>query len=398
MAARTPSLVFPDTPPRQAPAFLEMGFRPFFLLAGVFGALAVPLWLLALRGGVIPGGKFGPMQWHAHEMIFGFTTAVIAGFLLTAIGRWTNRDTVRGAPLAALAALWLAGRLVLYFAEGLPPAVPAVIDLAFLPALGVACARPVLAAKNRRNYGFLGMLALLGAANFAAHFGALEGRLALVRSAHVFALNVVGLMMVVMTGRIVPMFTRNATGQDFIRGIPWLERACAAGFVALLSLDVVPVGASVVAVVSAVVSLLLVLRMRYWGTMHTGRDPLLWILHVGVLWLPLALLFRALGLFGQSVPGAAAMHALTAGAIGSLTLGMMARVSLGHSGRRLVAPRSMLWAFIAVVAAGIARVAAAFLPSALYLHALEVSALFWSLAFGVFGVTYYRVLTSPRAA
>jgi uncharacterized protein involved in response to NO len=318
--------------------------------------------------------------------------------LLTAIGRWTNRDTVRGAPLAALAALWLAGRLVLYFAEGLPPAVPAVIDLAFLPALGVACARPVLAAKNRRNYGFLGMLALLGAANFAAHFGALEGRPALVRSAHVFALNVVGLMMVVMTGRIVPMFTRNATGQDFIRGIPWLERACAAGFVALLSLDVVPVGASVVAVVSAVVSLLLVLRMRYWGSVHTRSDPLLWILHVGALWLPLALLLRALTLFRQPVPSSSAMHALTAGAIGSLTLGMMARVSLGHSGRTLAAPRSMLWAFIAVVAAGIARVAAGFLPPALYLPTLEVSALFWSLAFCVFVVTYYRVLTSPRAA
>jgi uncharacterized protein involved in response to NO len=375
-----------------------MGFRPFFLLAGVFGALAVPLWLLALSGRVTPGGKFGPMQWHAHEMVFGFTTAVIAGFLLTAIGRWTNRETVRGAPLAALAALWLAGRVALYFAEGLPPAVPAAIDLAFLPVLAFACARPVLATENRRNYGFLGMLALLGAANVAAHYGALEGRLSLVRSAHAFALNVVGLMMVVMTGRIVPMFTRNATGQEFIRGIPWLERACAAGFVALLSFDVVAVDESAVAALSAVVSLLLVLRMRYWGSVHTGREPLLWILHVGALWLPLALLLRALALFGQPVPSASAIHALTAGAIGSLTLGMMARVSLGHSGRTLVAPRSMFWAFIAVVSAGIARVTAAFLPPVLYLPTLEVSALFWSLAFGVFAVTYYRVLTSPRAA
>jgi uncharacterized protein involved in response to NO len=375
-----------------------MGFRPFFLLAGVFGALAVPLWLLALRGRDTPGGKFGPMQWHAHEMVFGFTTAVIAGFLLTAIARWTNRETLRGAPLAALAALWLAGRVALYFAEGLPPAAPAVIDLAFLPVLAVACARPVLAAKNRRNYGFLGMLALLGVANVTAHYGALEGQLSLVRSAHAFALNVVGLMMVVMTGRIVPMFTRNATGQEFIRGIPWLERACAAGFVALMSFEIVPVGESAVAALSAVVSLLLVLRMRYWGSVHTRSDPLLWILHVGALWLPLALLLRALTLFGHPVPSSSAMHALTAGAIGSLTLGMMARVSLGHSGRTLAAPRSMLWAFIAVVAAGIARVAAGFLPPALYLPTLEVSALFWSLAFCVFVVTYYRVLTSPRAA
>jgi uncharacterized protein involved in response to NO len=398
MAARTRSLRFPDTPPRPAPALLEMGFRPFFLLAGAFGVLAVPVWLLALRGGVTPGGKFGPMQWHAHEMIFGFTTAVIAGFLLTAIGRWTNRDTVRGAPLAALAALWLAGRVALYFAEGLPPAVPAVIDLAFLPALAVVCARPVLAAKNRRNYGFLAMLALLAAANLASHFGALEGRAVLVRSAHVFALNVVGLMMVVMTGRIVPMFTRNATGQDFIRGIPWLERACAAGFVGLLVLDVLPLGASAAGVLSAVVSLLLILRMRYWGSVHTRRDPLLWILHVGALWLPLALLLRALVPFGQPVLGAAALHALTAGAIGSLTLGMMARVSLGHTGRVLVAPRYMPWAFIAVVSAGVVRVGAVFLPPSLYLHALEVSALFWSVAFGVFGVTYFRVLTSPRTA
>jgi uncharacterized protein involved in response to NO len=327
-------------------------------------------------------------------MVFGFTVAVIAGFLLTAICKWTNRETVRGGPLAALGALWLAGRLAVFFGEALPKALPAVIDLAFLPAVAIACARPIVATKNRRNYAFLVMLGLLAAANFASHLGALRGELALIRGAHLFAIDVVGLMMVVMTGRVVPMFTRNGARLDFVRGIPWLEKAAALGFGALLVLQLLPLSPSVVGFLSALVSILLLARIRFWGSLHTAGEPLLWILHVGVLWLPLALMLRALSLLGAPVPAASALHALTAGAIGALTLGMMARVSLGHTGRMLKAPPSMLVAFAAVSLAAVVRVAGSFMPTALYLHALELAAGFWALAFGLFCVSYFRVLTS----
>jgi uncharacterized protein involved in response to NO len=392
MSAPTRSGLSSHTPPATAP-FLDQGFRPFFLLAAAFAALAVPLWIVALRGGLRPGGGLGPMHWHAHEMVFGFTTAVIAGFLLTAIRNWTNRETLRGAPLAALAALWLAGRIAVFFGDRLPQPLTAAIDLAFLPALALICALPLIAANNRRNYAFLAMLGLLAAANASVHFGARERQEALVRSSHFFAIDVVGLMLVVMTGRIIPMFTRNATGRPGVRGNPWLERASVLGMIALLVLDLLPFGVSAEGWLSALLSLVLVARMRFWGSGHTLREPLLWILHAGALWIPVALMLRALSSLGAPVPGSAALHALTTGAIGSLTLGMMARVSLGHTGRKLKAPGSMFFAFGAMVLAGVVRVGGAFLSTTLYFHALEIAALSWSSAFIVFCVAYFRVLT-----
>ena len=199
---------------------LEKGFRPFFLLGALFAALAVPLWLCALWGKLQPGGAFGAMQWHAHEMLFGFSSAIIAGFLLTAVANWSGRETLTGAPLGALAALWLAARIALFFAARLPNILPALLDLAFLPAVAVACALPLLHAQSRRNYGFIGLLLALSAANATAHYFALRGDLATVRLAHRFALDLIVIMMVAMTGRIVPMFTRNATRLPWVRALP----------------------------------------------------------------------------------------------------------------------------------------------------------------------------------
>src|SRR3954467_7937932 len=201
---------------RQAPAprafsLFERGFRPFFLLAAAFGACAVPLWLLALYGGLQPGGSFGSMQWHAHEMLFGFTTAVIAGFLLTAITNWTGRRTATGAALGALGVLWLLGRAAMLFLSR-APRVAAAVDGAFIPVLTVVCAIPILAARDRRNYPFIGILVVLSALNALAHRAALQADLTQVRDIHALALDLIVLVMVLVTGRIVPSFTRNATG------------------------------------------------------------------------------------------------------------------------------------------------------------------------------------------
>jgi uncharacterized protein involved in response to NO len=389
-------LVHERARPRTSAAFLEKGFRPFFLGGAVFAAVAVPLWLVALLGGVTPGGAFGPMQWHAHEMLFGYATAIIAGFLLTAISNWTSRETLSGAPLAALAALWALGRVTLFFADYLPRVLPPVIDLSFLPALAFVCARPILAAHSRRNYGFLAMLGLLCAANVSAHLGAWHQNTEQVRSAHRVALDVIMLMIVVMTGRVVPMFTRNATRLAWIRGLPALEIASVLGMVALLVLDLLPSAPRAGGLLAAVTALMLFSRMRYWGSVHTRREPLLWILHLGTLWVPIGLTLRALSVLTTFVPASSAVHALTAGSLGALTLGMMARVSLGHTGRMLKAPRSMTVAFASLTLAGILRVAAPLLPGAFYLHLLECAALVWSLAFGLFVAGYFRFLVSAR--
>jgi uncharacterized protein involved in response to NO len=375
---------------------LEKGFRPFFLLGALFAACAVPLWLCALWGKFQPGGDLGAMQWHAHEMLFGFSSAIIAGFLLTAVANWSGRETLTGAPLGTLAVLWVLARGALFFAARLPRVLPALLDIAFLPAVALACALPLLRAKSRRNYGFVGLLLALSAANAAAHYFALRGDLASVRLAHRFALDLIVIMMVAMTGRIVPMFTRNATRLPWLRALPWLERASLAAVILFALSDLLP-SSLPSAVFAALAALLLLARLRFWGSLHTLGTPLLWILHAGSLFLPLGLALRAAATLTDTVPAGSAVHALTAGALGSLTLGMMARVSLGHTGRTLTPARSVTVAFFCLITAALLRVGAPFLPSAFYLRLLSAAAVAWSAAFGLFLVAYWKILFAPRA-
>ena len=395
-----PSMTPPSSLSRGVPAPLplfEKGFRPFFLLGAAFAILAVPLWIVALKGGFQPGGAFGAMLWHAHEMLFGFSSAIIAGFLLTAVANWSGRETLTGWPLAALAGLWSLGRLAMFFASRLPRFVPALLDGAFLPALAVACALPVVAAHSRRNYGIVGVLFGLAAANATAHWSVLHGEFETIRLAHRFALNLIVVLLVVMTGRVVPLFTRNATRLEWIRAIPILERG-ALGATGLLALcDLVPDASLLGNVLAAVVVVLLLARMRFWGTQHTVHQPLLWILHVGTLFLPLGLMLRVVFAAVPGIPVGSSLHALTVGALGSLTLGMMARVSLGHTGRMLAAARSVTLAFVCLVSAALVRTGAPFLPASWYVEALTLAATLWASAFAAFLFSYAKILMSARA-
>ncbi|HEY0466285.1 MAG TPA: NnrS family protein [Polyangiaceae bacterium] len=376
---------------------LEQGFRPFFLLGAAFAVVAVPLWLVALHGQLEPGGAFGALQWHAHEMLFGFSTAIIAGFLLTAVSNWTGRETLSGSSLGLLALLWLLARGAVFFAARLPKFVPALLDLAFLPALALACALPLVAAKNRRNYGFVALLLGLAAANAGAHWAALTGDLETVRLSHLFALNLMVVMLVAMTGRVLPLFTRNATRLSWVRAVPLLEH-CSLGALLLLALaDLVPRLGVLSAPLAAAGAVLLAARSWFWGTRHTARVPLLWILHAGAWFLPLGLALKAIAQIAPVVSVASALHALTAGALGSLTLGMMARVSLGHSGRALEPKSSMKWAFLSVIAAALLRIGAPLLPATHYLSALGIAAALWSAAFAIFLRDYWQILLSARA-
>jgi uncharacterized protein involved in response to NO len=386
----------PGKPARYAVA--SKGFRPFFLLAAAFASAIVPIWLFVLFGVLRPTTYLDATSWHAHEMIFGFVVAVIAGFLLTAVGNWTQRETAVGGKLLGLCAVWALGRLAMSFPSVLPRGIPALIDLAFLPLLAFVLARPLLAARNRRNFVMLGILAALFATNAVVHLDALG--FVPVGSAHralVVAIDVVILLCLVILGRILPMFTRNATGEVVVEAPPSIEALTVASMAALTTIDVFVADSAVARIVAAWVGALAAVRAARWGTRHTGRHPLLWILHAGYAWIIVGLVLRTLPLLGSATTTSSATHALTVGAIGSLTLGMMARVALGHTGRPLEASRAMTIAFVLVSLGTVARVFGPLVAPASHAFALWIAGAAWTGAFAIYVVVYAPILTSPRA-
>ena len=392
-----PTVERPEQASRSRFALSANGFRVFFLLAAVFAGLIVPIWMLVVTSVLRPSVYLDPTVWHAHEMVFGFAVAVIAGFLLTAVGNWTHRPTLVGVPLLALAALWTLGRVAMALAGVLPRSLPAAVDLAFLPALIVTLGRPILAARNGRNFVMLAILGALFAANLVIHLDAL-GVLALGSGRHACldAIDVVVLLIVIIAGRVFPMFTRNATGIASIRSSPVLDALAIAGMAVLTLLDVFVPESPGAGATAGVVGVLVLVRAARWGTRHTARQPLLWILHAGYAWIPAGLFLRALAAVTPVVPGSLATHALTVGAIGSLTLGMMARVALGHTGRALVAPKPLAAAFGAITAAAFARAIVPIFAPSRYFTTLLVAASLWTLAFLIYLVIYLPVLMMPR--
>jgi uncharacterized protein involved in response to NO len=372
------------------------GFRPFFFVAAVFAVAIVPLWLLIFAGILPTTSYLDGVSWHAHEMILGFAMAVIAGFLLTAVGNWTERETAVGTPLLALVGLWFAGRLALGFSAVLPPLLVALVDLSFLPALLVVLGRPLVAARNRRNFVILAILLVLFLVNLSMHLDAL-GVFApgSARHAGLVAIDVVLLLITIIAGRVFPMFTRNATGVTSIRSVPWLDALAIGAMAALTLLDIV-VPTSSVGLLAGAAGVLAAARAVHWGARHSFKQPLVWILHAGNAWLALGLVLRAAAQLGDGGLAPLALHALTVGAIGSLTLGMMARVTLGHTGRMLVASSATAMAFLAINLAAATRVFVPLLAPSRYFAALVAAAALWVIAFGTFLAVYAPMLWSPR--
>ncbi|MCW2246711.1 uncharacterized protein involved in response to NO [Azospirillum fermentarium] len=381
------------------PLLVAYGFRPFFLLSGIAGFGLVAGWLAVLAHGGWPPGPVAPAQWHAHEMLFAFAAAAIAGFLLTAVPGWTGTQPRHGWPLGIMVALWLAGRLVLLPGVGSPPAVAAVADLAFLPALAVALAGPLVRAGKARNTAFVGLLAVLTAANLLFHLdwlGVVDGGAA---AGERLAIAVVLMMVTVVGGRIVPNFTRNALNA---RGItapvvtgPWVERAVLGGTLALLPLDLLLPDSPVTGIVALAAGLAHAARLSRWQGLRTLDQPIVWILHAAYAWIPVGLLLKAAALLGTEISGSAAIHALTVGAFASMILAVMTRATLGHTGRRLDVPRPIAAAYVLVLLAGALRVLAALVLSygEPLLHGAGAA---WLLAFGLYLWVYGPMLLSPR--
>lgn len=372
-------------------ALWQIGFRPFYLLASSFAAASIALWALQFAGWLPLAYLQGPL-WHAHEMLFGFTLAVVVGFLLTAGRNWTNRPTLTGWPLAALALLWLAGRVLVLTPFGWAAAL---VTSAFPLAAAVALGIPFYAARSKRNYFFVGVLVLLSLATFVVHLGQL-GVVALPAWAGIqVALDAVLFILCVMGGRVIPMFTNNGVPGTRARRVEWLEKAALGAVLAVLAADLLQLPAGVIAVVAALAAAAHLARWSLWQPWRTLRAPLVWVLHLAYLWIPLHLALRALAAYGVVSPSTAT-HALTVGAVGGLVIGMMTRTARGHTARELRADGFDVACYALVSLSALARVVLPLVLPAGLLFAVLASAALWSAGFALYAVRYWSVLTGPR--
>jgi len=381
----------------RGPAVLSYGFRPMFLGAGVWAAVAMGLWVAMHGGAVALPTRFAPVDWHAHELLFGFLPAVLAGFLLTAIPNWTGRMPVVGWPLLALWMTWLAGRAAVLVSGLMPAGLAAAIDLTFLSALAAVIGREIVAGRNYRNLVVLGGVLLLLAADALFHLDAGRGA-----AAHGVGARLgiaVGVFLILLIGgRIVPSFTRNWLAP---RGGPLPEPFGAVDRLAMLSAAIalpawiLAVDARATGAACLAAGLLHLIRLGRWRGGRTTAQPLVLILHLGYAFAALGLaLAGGAAIVPAIIPASAAVHAWTAGAIGVMTLAVMTRASLGHTGRPLTASSRELAIYGCALGAAVLRVAAAFAPGTPGL--LHASALLWILAFGAFGVGFLPVLAGPR--
>ena len=381
----------PETPLKAHFALWNLGFRPFYLLATVFGALSVLLWAAQFSGLL----RFAYLQgslWHAHEMLFGFTTAVIAGFLLTAVRAWTNQPTPSGVPLMGLAALWVCGRVLVLTPFALTAAI---VNAAFPVAVAVAIGIPMWRSRNLRNYFLAGLLVLLGVLIIVVHL-ALRADVGITpRVGLQLALDVVLFIMAVMGGRVIPMFTNNGIPGTNATRNALVEKLALGAVILLFAADALQLPPAVVAVIALTGALLHGGRLALWKPWRTVATPLVWVLHAAYAWLVVHLLLRSLFAL-ELLAGTYATHALTIGAIGGLTLGMMTRTARGHTGRILVADGFELTMFLLIQAAALVRVFGGLALPGFYMASVQLSALLWAAAMGLYAVRYWPVLTRAR--
>ena len=385
------------------PAILTYGFRPFFFGAAVWAALAMVLWVPMISGLVALPTAFDPVSWHAHEFLYGYLGAVVAGFLLTAVPNWTGRLPIVGWPLGGLAALWFAGRVAVIFSAGLPALLVAAVDLAFPVMLATVIGREIVAGRNWRNLIVLGMLVVFAVGNALFHWEAARGEYAAQGYGLRLGLGAGILMIAVIGGRIVPSFTRNwlvkrrsavlpvAPMQSFDKG------ALAALLVARLLWVALPLG-TLTGFALALAGVLHALRLARWAGHHTFAEPLVTVLHAGYAFVPLGALALAAEILAPGSFGmAGAQHLWMAGAIGLMTLAVMTRATLGHTGQDLKAGAGTVVIYLALILSVFARVAGGVWPE--HSNTLTaVAGLFWTLAFGSFAVFYGGLLLRLPAA
>ena len=385
----------------RGPPVLGLGFRPFFLAGAIWAIVAMLGWLLMLAGLFDLRSHLAPIDWHVHELLYGYLPAIVAGFLLTAVPNWTGRLPVTGPPLLAFVLVWLAGRLAVATGVWLGPLAAGLLDLAFLAGLFVIVARELLAGANKRNLPVLLLVGLLFVGNATFHVEAnLQG---VADYGTRIGIAATLLLLMLIGGRIVPSFTRNwlAKGHTDAAEAGRLPAPMSLfdGFaVAFAGLTLVSFVASpwspTTAVLALLAGLLQLVRLGRWAGDRTLAEPLVTILHAGYAFVPLGFLLLALSHVGTAVQPVAALHAWTVGGIGVMTLAVMTRASLGHSGRALTAGPTTSAIYLLIIASALARILDG---TALGFDGLSMLAgTLWILAFTTFTVAYWPMLTRPR--
>jgi len=380
----------------RVPPLFRLAFRPFFLLGSLLALLAIPLWITALLGTqALPQPMGGWLAWHRHELVFGFGGAIIAGFLLTAVQTWTGQPSLSGKPLAALVAIWVLSRLAWWLGS---PALLILANLAFLVAATGVMARLLWAVRQRRNYPVVAVLALFTLADLLALVGVAQGQESWQRHGVWASVWLVAAMMGLIGGRVIPFFTQRGLGRAaMVQPWPWLDWALL-GLTALLAV-LYAAGAGLapqpwLGLPFAALALGHGIRLVRWFDAGLLRAPLLWSLHLAYGWIVVACMGMALWHGGLIDGVSQALHALTVGATGGMILAMLARVSLGHTGRPLELPPGLALAFLLLNLGGLFRV---FGVGFLYVPSLWLSATCWACAFGLYLYRYAPMLCRTRA-
>jgi uncharacterized protein involved in response to NO len=376
------------------------GFRSQFFLAGVAAVVLVPLWAFSFIAGTPIGSGWPPTLWHAHEMLYGFIACAIAGFLLTAVPSWTGQKGFAGRPLVALAAAWIAARVLIATSAWWPPLLPTIVDLAFLPILAVLVMIPLIRSRNR-NAALLAVLGAFWLADLMFHVGLWRQDTPLALKALIVGIDITLLLVTVIGGRLLPAFTASALRRPGVDTA--LKSRTALTVLAVIAMVSVTVGdiawpdtriagwiAGAAAVVQAV-------RLAQWRSLRTLRQPIVWILHLAYVWLPIGLTLKAAALLGGYAVAAFWLHALTIGALTTMITAVMTRASLGHTGRPLNVPPLITVAYLLLTAATIVRVFGVSWPGMRYPLVIAVTAIFWTASFLLFVGVYSPILWGPRA-
>jgi uncharacterized protein involved in response to NO len=385
--------------PRQTFALFAYGFRPFFWLVGVFAVLAIFAWLGIVTTGLLPLPGQPALLWHGHEMLYGFVGAAIAGFLLTAVPSWTNARGFAGAPLVLLALVWLAGRLAFAAAAALPLIVVAVCELAFIPALAFLVAPPLLRARNR-NTPLLFVLLAVWISDVVFMVALMRGDGLLARLALLVAIDIVLLLITVIGGRIVPAFTasglRSRGMAANLRTSRWTDGVAIGAMIAIVFVDIFAPWQRAAGIVAALGAMAHLWRLAGWRSLRTLGEPLVWSLHLAYVWMPVGLALKAIFLLTGSPWTTHWLHALTIGAVASMVIAVMTRAALGHTGRPLLAARSIAVAYLLLSFAALVRV---FLPAFAvidYRWTIIIAGAIWLAAFALFLIKYTPILMRPR--
>jgi len=372
-----------------------LGFRAFFALAGLAALILIVFWNAIFNGTLTSEHYYPNNYWHAHEMLLGYTVAVIAGFLLTAVKNWTGKPTLTGDQLASLCLLWLYGRILPFYAGLLPDALIALVDFAFLPSLAYQVSKPIIEAKQYRNLFFIGLIMLLALGNGLIHAEmlGLQENTATIGIQLVVATIII--LILIIAGRVFPFFTERGIPGTLIIRNPLLDNASVASAVIVFALQIFGISGTLMALAAIVAVVVNVARLSGWYVQRVMYVPLLWVLYAGYGWIILGFMLTVLSAYSVVLPSLA-LHAFTLGGIGVLTLGMMARVSLGHTGRAMKASNAMAIAFVLINVAALFRV---LLPIAMphwYENLIYVSTLSWLAAFSLFVFVYTPILSSAR--